>query len=378
MTLTEIKREFVRLMEEVRVGEPYAKNFMGCLISIIIEPEPISQERIMELTGCSQGTVSLTLQKLQFLMPIRTVRKIGDRKHYYTYNGPPERFVLDLWKTRVKAQAIDIKHIESVIEEMSKKSNRDSAFERFVTYLKNIWLYMKLVHDLRNVGITEFAHVLETVSYESFNLQSAKSLEKGQLADFLEKIRRASLEFDSNHALTNKANKQYLLSKNEYYSGLKTNLNPLYSQTVANQMIVIHDVFVKGCTTQDELEKSTLLPRSTISEELKQFVKIGVIGVTKSPNSRIKMYHPTISFIDLMLSNYDQVARHVSIVLPRLSDYILKVERIRSKSKEAKKFLEILKSIENAYAFTRDYSNAMKVEMVKRLKEEYDRGFIFI
>jgi len=54
------------------------------------------------------------------------------------------------------------------------------------------------------------------------------------------------------------------------------------------------------------------------------------------------------------------------------------VKRTRSKSKEAKKFLEILKNLEKAYAFTRDYSNAMKAEMVKRLKEEYDRGFVFI
>jgi len=90
------------------------------------------------------------------------------------------------------------------------------------------------------------------------------------------------------------------------------------------------------------------------------------------------MYRPTISFTDLMLGNYDLVAKHVSEVMPRLSEYILMVKRTHSKSKETKRFLEILKSLEKAYAFTRDYSNAMKVEMVKRLKEEYDRGFVFI
>ena len=378
MPLDKIKREFITFMEEVRSGEPYAKNFMGCLISTIIEPEPISQERMMELTGYSQATVSLTLQKLQFLMPIRTIRKIGDRKRYYTYDGPPERFVLDLWKTRVDAQIIDIKQIESVTEGMNKKPIRDSAFQRFMVYLKNMHLYLKLVYDLRNKGIAEFAHVLETGSYESLGLQSTKSLEKGILAEFLEKIRLVSLEYDSNRTLTSKIDKDYLLSKNEYYSKLKTNLNPLYSQTVANQMIVIHDVFVEGCTTQDELEKSTLLPRSTISEVLTQAVKIGIVGVTKKPGSRIKMYQPTISFTDLMLGNYDQVARHVSIVMPRLSEYILMVKRTRSKSKETKKFLEVLKSLEKAYAFTRDFSNSTKVEMVIRLKEEYDRGFVFI
>ncbi|MBY8998080.1 MAG: hypothetical protein KGD60_10120 [Candidatus Thorarchaeota archaeon] len=375
MTLTKIKREFVRLMEEGRVGEPYAKNFMGCLMSIIIEHEPISQERMMELTGYSQATVSLVLQKLQILMPIRTTRKIGDRKHYYSYDGPPERFVLDLWQKRLDAQAIDIRQIESSIEGMSRKTDRDAASERFYDYLKNLQLYLKLVYDLRNTGIAKFERVLGTDSYES---QSMKSLEKGVLAKFLKRLRQTSAESDSNRKLKGKALKNYLHSKNEYYSGLKTNLNPLYSQTVANQMIVVHDVFVEGCTSQEELEKSTLLPRSTISDVLAVSVKIGIIRVTKKQGSRIKLYQPVISFTDLMLGNYDLVARHISEVMPRLSKYTMMVKRTRTKSKEAKKFLEILKNLERAYAFTRDYSNAMKVEMVKRLKEEYDRGFVFI
>ena len=121
-----------------------------------------------------------------------------------------------------------------------------------------------------------------------------------------------------------------------------------------------------------------LLPRSTISEVLAQSVKIGIVGVTKKQGLRIKLYQPAISFTDLMLGNYDLVARHISEVMPRLSDYTMMVKRTRSKSKETKKFLKILKSLEKAYAFTRDYSNAMKAEMVKRLKEEYDRGFVFI
>lgn len=375
MTLTKIKREFVRLMDEVRVGEPYAKNFMGCLISVIIEHEPISQERMMELTGYSQATVSLMLQKLQILMPIRTVRKIGDRKHYYSYIGPPERFVLDLWYKRLDAQAIDIRQIESTLGGMSRKTDRDAASEHFYDYLKNLQLYLKLVYDLRNTGIAKFERVLGTDSYES---QSMKSLEKGVLAKFLKRLRQTSAESDSNRKLKGKALNNYLHSKNEYYSGLKTNLNPLYSQTVANQMIVVHDVFVEGCTSQEELEKSTLLPRSTISEVLAQSVKIGIIRVTKKQDSRIKLYQPAISFTDLMLRNYDLVARHISEVMPRLSEFTVMVKRTRSKSKETKKFLEILKGLEKAYAFTRDYSNAMKVEMVKRLKEEYDRGFVFI
>ena len=174
MTLDKIKRDFIRYMEEVRSGEPYAKNFIGCLVSIIIEPEPASQERIMELTGYSQATVSLTLQKLQLLMPIRKIRKIGDRKHYYAYDGSPERFVLDLWQMRVETQAIDIKQIETMIERIEDKANMSPALKRFFHYLKNMRWYLRLVRELRNNGIAKFEDVLESGSFEGISLQDSK------------------------------------------------------------------------------------------------------------------------------------------------------------------------------------------------------------
>ncbi|MHA2058617.1 MAG: hypothetical protein ACXACG_12415 [Candidatus Thorarchaeota archaeon] len=377
MTLDKIKREFIRYMEEVRSGEPYTKNFIGCLFSIIIEPEPINQERIMELTRYSQASASLTLQKLQFLMPIRTIRKIGDRKHYYSYDGSPERFVLDLWQSRLEAQAIDIKQIESMIEKMRELTDRNTALNRFVDYLKNLQLYLTLVHELRIKGTTEFERVLDSRSFEDVSLQDVKTLEKGKLADFLEQLRKTSLE-NNVIQLEPKIQNEYILAKNDFYSSLKTNLNPLYSQTVANQMIVVHDVFLEGSVTQEQIEKSTLLPRSTISDVLARSVKIGIVKVTRKEGSRVKLYQPTISFMDLVLSNYDQVARHISVVMPRLSEFILAVKKTRSKSKTTKQFLEILNSLKAAYSFTWDYSNSLKVEMISRLKEEYDRGFVFI
>jgi hypothetical protein len=79
-----------------------------------------------------------------------------------------------------------------------------------------------------------------------------------------------------------------------------------------------------------------------------------------------------------MLSNYDQVARHISQVMPRLTEFIELTKKMRPKSVETKWFLKILIGFEKAYSFTRDFSNSMKVEMVIRMKEEYDRGFVFI
>ena len=141
MQLENIKRKFVEYMEEVHGANMYPRNFFGCLLSIIIESEPVSQERIMELTGYSQATISLTIQKIQLLMPIRTLRKVGDRKRYYLYEGPPVGFLLDLLQRRVDVQDIDLNLIENTLLKLRKKESGNSRYKRFLDYLNNMRLY---------------------------------------------------------------------------------------------------------------------------------------------------------------------------------------------------------------------------------------------
>jgi len=368
MTLAKIKREFVRHMEAVRATDPYPKNFMGCLISIIIEPEPTSQEQIVELTGYSQSTVSQTLHKLQYLMPVRIIRKRGDRKHYYFYEGSPERFVLDLWQKRVEAQAISFQMIEPMIEHMSDKVGRSIAFKRFSDYLNNLRLYLRLIDEVRNRGIEEFKQVLDT----GLDQEDIKAKKSPEYTAFLEVLRSISYE------PTNDKSKAYLEFKNEFFTSVKTNLNPLFSQAVANQMIVIHSVFLEGCITQEQLENSTPLPRSTISEVLSNSVKAGVIKVSKREGSRIKLYQPAISFADFILGNYDLVDRQIDQIFPRLLEFIQRTRKLRPKTKQAKQFLDILSNIKRAYSFTQQFTRRMKVETVRKLKEEFDQGFVFI
>jgi hypothetical protein len=63
--------------------------------------------------------------------------------------------------------------------------------------------------------------------------------------------------------------------------------------------------------------------------------------------------------------------------MPRLSEFISMTHKITPRSKETRKFLEVLRNIKKAYSFTREFSKSMKVEMVIKLKEEHDRGFVF-
>jgi DNA-binding transcriptional regulator GbsR (MarR family) len=376
MKLEKLKREFTKYMEAVRAGDPYPRNFIGCLMSILIEPDATSQERIMELTGYSQATVSLTLQKVQLLMPVRTVKKRGDRKRYYTYDGSPADFILGLWQKRLEVQGIDIDQIEMMIQRVkdSGKTQESSAIKRFFDYLNNMQLYLNLIHSLRASSIKLYEGAVETGCIEELDYQERDTLEDPLIEEFLQDLRSKPIISE----LEEEPLREYLVLKNDYFSGMKANLNPLYSQTIANQMMVLHDVFLENLTTQEMIEKSTLLPRSTISELLTQFVKLGVIEVTKKEGSRIKHYRPIISFTDLMLSYSERLLKQVIAGKSQLSEYISATRKIRPTSKESKKFLDVLNSFVKAYTFTHRFTMSFKAKMVTRLKEEYDRGFVFI
>ena len=374
MTLEKIKKEFVKHMEETRRGDPYPRNFMGCLISILIEHEPISQERIMELTGYSQATISLTLQKIQLLMPVKTVMKRGDRKRYYTYDGSPGSFILDLWEKRLEVQGFDIIQIEASIERVKEQTSKSKAVRRFIDYLFNMQLYLTLIHSLRSSSIEQFRKRLKTDSTNGGEVHGNTILKQSEIEIFLEEIRtntptsHSEVEVDS----------EYLLLKNEYFSGMKANLNPLYSQTIANQMMVLHDVFLERSTTQEMIEKSTLLPRSTISELLSQLVKLGVIKVTKKDGTRIKLYQPAISFTDYMLSYSERLGYQMVTAKAKLSKFISATRKISPKSQEVKKFHDVLEIFLKAYSFTEDFTKGFKAKTVTRLKQSYDNGFVFI
>jgi DNA-binding transcriptional regulator GbsR (MarR family) len=374
MELEKVKRDFISYMEEVHGRNPYPHNLFGCLMAVLVEREPISQERIMELTGYSQATVSLTIQKIQLLLPIRTVKKKGDRRRYYVYGDAPTSFVLDLLHRRVDVQDIDPSLIESILSKVGRRVNEDKELTRFKTFLDNLKLYLSLIHENRSTSVEPFKQALAAGSLEGLDLQDASFLRKGELAEFTAKL--SEITSVSEHEVPVESGPHdSLVLKNEYFTGIKTNLNPLFSQALANRLMVVHSVLLEGCTTQNRIEQTTLLPRSTISEVLSQVVERGIIEVS---GLRPKLYHSAISFSDLMLASFDRVANYISSVRTRLSEFVSTAKKVRPKSMEASEFVDFLVNLENAYTLALAFSVNMKVQTVRQLREEYNRGFVFI
>ncbi|MFX0107915.1 MAG: hypothetical protein ACFE7R_06515, partial [Candidatus Hodarchaeota archaeon] len=359
MKLKNVKRDFIRYMEEVHGANPYPRNFFGCVMAISSENEPVSQERIMELTSYSQATVSLAIQKIQLLLPIRVIKKKGDRKNYYMYDDAANSFVLDLLQRRVDVQDVDINLVDSMLEKVNRWDNEEGDIRQFRIYLKNMRLYLNLNHRMRSANVEPFKQALASGSLKNLGLQDASVLATGVLSEFLSKLKKSTSitehEFpDAKGQMTG----EILLLKNEYFTGIKTYLNPLFSQAIANQLVVVHCVLLEGYVTQDQIEQITLLPRSIISEVLAYAAKRGIIEVT---GSRPKYYRLVISFSDLMLASYDRVANYIGLVTKKLSEFVKMTREVRPKSQAAADFLDFLKKLENAYKLAHSFSVNMKV-----------------
>ena len=376
MSLEKIKREFIRFMEEVHGGNPYPRNFYGCILSIMVEPEPVSQERIMELTGFSQATVSLTIQKIQLLFPVRTIKKVGKRKRYYEYDAP-ERFALDLTRRRTEVQDLDTKFMLPILEKAEQNLMKDPSLRRFVDYMKNLLLFLNLTHEIRKSNAIKFEQAMEDGKLDAKSVFSTDTLTRRPLSTFLLELRNASSEYEQLSATNETDTINHKDLKREYLSGVKSNFNPLYTQALANQYMVAHAVLLEGCVTQEQIECLTLLPRSTISELLSEIEERHLVKVMTKKGSRVKFYLPGTPFSDMMLAYFDRAALYIESMKSRLSKFAAETRKLRQ-TQQSKKLLGILESLEKAYSFSLALSHDMKVRMVMRLKEEYNRGFTFI
>ncbi len=376
MNLEDVKRDFIRYMEEVHAANPYPRNFIGCIMAISAESQPVSQDRIVELTGYSQSTVSIALQKILLLLSIGTVKKIGDRKIYYRYEDPATSFVLDILQRRIDVQDIDFNLVDSILKKTNDLNEENTAIIRFRTYLENTRLYLHLIHKTRSASVEPFKHALATASHDDLKLQDAGAISKGPLAEFLLKLKEVTSKTDDElSVLAVGTSSDLILLKNEYFTGIKTYLNPLFSQVIANQLAVVHCILLEGDVTQDQIELVTLLPRSTISEVLAHAVNRGIV---KTTGSRPKYYRPLVSLSDLMLASFDRVANYILQMTERLSYFVKVTKQIRPKSDEVTYFRNFLSELEGAYKLAHAFSIDMKVKTVKHLKSEFEGDFEFI
>lgn len=372
MTVDDLKRELIEYMEKVH-GSRYHRNFFGCLTALLAEDGPTTQERIMELTRYSKTSVSLALQKIQLTLPVRVLKIMGDRKHYYEYQGGPEQFLVDILSRRTDIPDIDLEMIHTIQKKVETKVKEHVSYCRLWHYFEELQLYLRLMHSVRKKNLEKFRMVLQSGSLDELNLPEASALNSGEISDFLNTLMTSEDHSRIKHEpMKGKLPLPYIELKREYFRGIKTGLNPLYAQSVGNLLIIVHDVIIEKATIQEAIQESTQLPRSTISDVLSLAVDEGVIEVEKFPGSRTKVYRPAISLVELILNYYNRAFVYASNTRRKIVDVLNRMQDIAPEDSEFTRFLEKLNVLDRAYTITEEFTIRAKAEFIKELMSEYE------
>jgi DNA-binding transcriptional regulator GbsR (MarR family) len=369
MSLDNLKKELISFMEKIHASIAYPRNFFGCLTTLILENEPVAQDRIMELTGYSRAAVSSALQKVQFIMPIAMTRKSGDKKHYYEYTHSVEGFLLHILEKRIDMPDINLDMIQEIKEKAQSRSMEHPSFQKLGEYLDNLYTHLQLIYKIRVQSVEPLIRVLNTGKFKDTGLPQASELDTKEISEFLENLAaspKSEIQEPSN--IETNPPLGYWELKSQYFKGVRNSLNPLFSQSAANQVIVIHDVLIENRLTQEMIEKSTNLPRSTISEVLTLAVKQGIIREERIQSSRIKVYIPKITLSTLLIGFYDRTHDYAYVVKNKLSDLIRKAKSLESQTVDSKKFLEKLVRLERAYTIILEFTLRTKVVMIQNLR----------
>jgi DNA-binding transcriptional regulator GbsR (MarR family) len=297
-------------MEEIHSLDAYPRNFFGVLTVLLVDDTPVTQDRIIEITGYSRASVSLALQKIQLLMPLRAAKKEGDRRNYYEYGGAYSDFILDLMTRRIETPDIDPYLVEAVQKKAEAKAHDSDAYTRLSEHLKALGLTLLFIHRLRAMSMAPLKQALEEGTIKGVKLPDLSGMS----------LPVARREFETEPWRERPS--EYYKLKHEFFQGMKKSLNPMYAQGAANMLIVVHDVMIEGVTTQQEIQSSTSLPRSTISTVLKHGLDRGILKVRRPEHSRVKLYSPSISIVELLMSHYQRSYKYAEAVREKLRNLL--------------------------------------------------------
>ena len=304
LTPDDARREFIAFMEQQHGQYAYPRNFFGVLTSLLLEANGITQDRIMELTGYSRAGVSAALQKIQFLMPIIMTKKAGDRRNYYEYDGSLVGFLVDLMAKRTDTPDINPSLLEEVRLKSATLIDKHPAFIGLCQHTGELRRAVVFMSELR--ARAEFPLIL------ALKKGTVEDIQFPDVGDLWASM--PSWDCKPLGAKTTGNDEDYQAVKRQFFDAMRRSLNPLFSQSAANTLIVVHDVMIEGDTTQERIERSTRLPRSTISEILKSAVSRGLIRVETQPGTRVKRYSSEVSVSELVIVHYRRASIYATSV----------------------------------------------------------------
>jgi DNA-binding transcriptional regulator GbsR (MarR family) len=373
MNTIDIKRDFIKFMEEKHSGLLFPKNFFGCMMAVFIEQEPITQDKIKKLTNYSKTTISQILKLLQLNFPLIQIKKPKIRKKYYTINITTREFMITFLRMLIEAYKDKVDFILPLIEEIKPYTKKHQKFRNFSEFLENSFKYSSLYIKLLTDSAEEFSNLVKTGKIEIDDLINTDLMNSPENQTYIQSLLN-SPKLPTSVLIQQIGDKQlskiYIQLKNKFYQKFRENLTSARSQTAIARTILGTELLLENRPlTQEELERATGFQRSTISDTLKSLLNMKMVQLIKKPGDR-KKYYMIVQSWDTRTINRLRLNIGYAIEMKKgISDFIEIAKQIDT-GEDIKSSLVFFQDIHHSYEQFELYFKLLEVKYLNiRLKE---------
>ncbi len=373
MNTIDIKREFIKFMEEKHSNLLFPKNFFGCMMAVFIEQEPITQDRIKKLTNYSKTTISQILKLLQVNFPLVQIKKPKKRKKYYTINISTREFMITFLRTLIDVYKDKADFILPLIEEIKPYTKKHQKFRNFSEFLENSFKYSSLYINLLRDSADEFINLVKSGKIKIDNLITTDIMNSPENQLYIQSILNPP-KYQTPVLVQRigdiQLSKLYVQLKNKFYQKFRENLTSARSQTAIARTILGTELLLENRPlTQEELECATGFQRSTISDTLKSLLNMKMIQLIKKPKDR-KKYYMIVQSWDTRTINRLRLNIGYAIEMKEgISDFIEIAKQIDT-GEDVKSLLLFFQEIYYSYEQFEQYFKLLELKYLNiRLKE---------
>lgn len=337
----------------------YTKNFIGVLMAIMSQPNPVSQEEIMEITSYGRSTVSQTISQLLMSKLVTQLKSREDRIKRYSPLFSIQNLLLNIIKQTVIFLEKSIQYIPNLLKRLDALNSSHPSANRFKELLERLLHLCTSFLLILDENQPTFS---ETISITQSNRPIIKSAETLHQYD---ENRNSNSKLKNLHfgpKSTNNPKKYLILPSDtitigdeqqqsqelielkhnfiEYIESISTRFGIQYGLSLVIFSIIIESIPV----SQDFLMKITGLQRSIISDSLQKLEALYLVEKVKRKNDRKKYY---ISKIDLETIVWYKFAF--------INEYVSQTLNLVSKLKDQIAFLLDQKNLDSN---DKDFNNA--------------------
>lgn len=372
MNTDDIKREFINLMEKKHSGYLFPKKYFGVMMAIFVEQEPITQDRIVQLTKYSRTTISQMLKLVQINFQLRIIKKPGIRKKYYSIDLSIQDFMFKFFTSIIDRYKNKLDFMTISIGEIKPYSKKHRRFKNFLQYLENYYKFSKLYIDLLTNTEEHLESLVRTgkLSKEFIAEDVLSSEKKKEYLKNLFHLTNKESEISDLQIRDEESSKKYDELKQKYYERFRENLTLSNSPTSIARMIIGTELLLEQRSlTQEEIEKATNLQRSVISDTLNLLLKIKMINLTKKPGDR-KNYYNIIQSWDSRTINRLKSQINSSVEMKGEMHKLSEKVKILNTNDKNNSFIKFLEQMYQCYEKFEEYFKLLEIKYLEiRLKE---------